>query len=72
MKTRGDQTAEETIEDLVGRKGIYALGDRTPGRKVMGLDDWICFYASGTGVVAHVRVKSAPEGKGGKGGRVCV
>ena len=23
--------------------------------------DWICFYASGTGVIAHARVKTAPE-----------
>jgi hypothetical protein len=53
--------AEETILDLVGREHIYAFGERTPGRTKLKPGDWICFYASGTGVIAHARVKTAPE-----------
>ncbi len=53
--------AEEIILDLVGKEHIYAFGERTPGRSKLKPGDWICFYASGTGVIAHARVKTAPE-----------
>ena len=59
---RGDaeQTAEECIQSLVGDKGVYAFGHRTPGRRHIKPGDWICFYATGKGVVAHARVTSRP------------
>jgi hypothetical protein len=55
------QTAEEVVQSLVGQEHVYAFGDRTPGRKHIKPGDWICFYATGTGVVGHARVASAPE-----------
>ncbi len=57
------QSAQECVQNLVGEHQIYAYGDRTPGRKVLKPGDWICFYASGTGVVAHAEVSSYPERK---------
>ena len=57
------QTAEETIQQLVDREKIYAFGERTPGRKYLKLGDWICFYATGKGAIAHAKVMSNPEKK---------
>jgi len=56
-------TAEKCIETLVGEAQIYAFGDRTPGRRHLKPGDWICFYATGKGIVAHARVSSAPTKK---------
>jgi hypothetical protein len=55
------QTAEDCVRSLVGQEGIYAFGERTPGRKRIKPGDWICFYATATGVVGHARVKSCPK-----------
>jgi hypothetical protein len=55
------QTAEEHIKKLLGA-GIYAVSENSLGRKVKP-GDWICFYATATGVVAHARVKSPPVQK---------
>lgn len=55
-----EQTADEVIQTLVGDTGIYAFGQRTPGRSRLKAGDWMCFYASGKGVVAHAQVSSAP------------
>lgn len=63
VKSDKEQTAEEVIQTLVGRERIYAFGERTPGRKHLKSGDWICFYATGKGVVAHAKVTSAPERK---------
>lgn len=62
---KGDQekTAEEVIETLVGKERIYAVGERTPGRKHLRAGDWISFYSTAKGVVAHARVASSPERK---------
>lgn len=57
------QTAEAVIQTLVGECGIYAFGERTPGRAKLKPGDWMCFYASGKGVVAHARVSSAAAKK---------
>ena len=61
--TRADEesTGAETIQRLVGQKGIYAFGERTPCRRDIRVGDWICFYATTVGVVAHARVASLPE-----------
>jgi hypothetical protein len=50
----------EVVEKLLG-EGIYAFGENTQGRKVIKPGDWICFYASRLGVVAHAKVKSRPH-----------
>lgn len=55
-----EQTADEVIQTLVGDTGIYAFGERTPGRGRLKAGDWMCFYASGKGVVAHAKVSSPP------------
>jgi hypothetical protein len=61
VKSTKEETAEECIQKLVGRERIYAFGERTPGRKHLKPGDWMCFYESGKGVVAHARVTSSPE-----------
>ncbi len=61
VKSFEEQTAEENIRTLVGKERVYAFGDRTPGRKHLKPEDWICFYETGKGVVAHAMVASAPE-----------
>jgi hypothetical protein len=54
------QTAEECIQTLLGA-GIFAASENLKRKVKPG--DWICFYATGTGVVAHARVKSPPVQK---------
>lgn len=56
-------TAENTIQNLVGKEHAYAFADSTPGRKVIKPGDWICFYANGKGIIAHAKVVSYPEQK---------
>ena len=56
-------TAEETILTLVGKEKIYAIGERTPGRRLMKPGDKICFYATARGVMAHAEIVSHPENK---------
>jgi hypothetical protein len=63
VRSDEEQTAEQVVESLVGKAKIYAFGERTPGRKHLKPGDWICFYSTGKGVVAHARVASAPEKK---------
>lgn len=63
VKSDEEQTAEQILQTLVGSEKIYAFGERTPGRKHIKPGDWICFYATGKGVVAHARVASFPESK---------
>jgi hypothetical protein len=61
VKSDKQETAEDVIQKLVGEESIYAYGERTPGRKHLNPGNWICFYATGTGVIAHARVASKPE-----------
>jgi hypothetical protein len=63
VKGDQEQAAEEVIQSLVGQEAIYAFGERTPGRKRLSPGDWICFYATAKGVVAHARVGTPPERK---------
>lgn len=69
VKATKDETAEECIRRLVGEEHIYAFGKNTPGRKRIKPGDWICFYATTKGVVAHAKVASCPEEKPHKGVR---
>jgi hypothetical protein len=63
VKSIPEQTAEECIQQLVGKHHIYAFGQNTPGRKRIKPGDRIAFYSNGTGVVAHATVASPPENK---------
>ncbi len=63
VRSDEEATAEETVQTLVGEGGIYAFGQRTPGRKWLKPGDWMCFYATGKGVVAHAKVLSAAKKK---------
>ncbi len=61
VKSVEEESAEECIQSLVGKEGIFAFSERAPGRKHLKPGGWLCFYASGIGVVAHARVSSSPE-----------
>jgi len=61
VKSDEEQAAEDVISSLVGREHIYAISERTPGRKRIKRGDWICFYATTRGVVAHARIATNPE-----------
>lgn len=63
VKSDEEETAEEVIQTLVGHERIYAFGERTPGRRHLKPGDWMCFYATTKGVVAHGKVLSAPVKK---------
>jgi len=63
VKADEKDTAEEAIKILVGQEKVYAFGERTPGRKHLKPGDWICFYATTNGIVAHAQVDSYPEKK---------
>lgn len=55
--------AEEVVKTLVSEEGIWAYGDRTPGRNELKPGDWLCFYATGKGAIGHAKVMSIPEKK---------
>lgn len=63
VKTDAERTADESIKALVGDASIYALGDKTPGRRHLKTGDLICFYSAGKGVVANAQVASRPKRK---------
>ncbi len=63
VKSDEDQTAEECIQALVGQEGIYAFSETAYKRNQIEPDDWICFYATSKGIVAHAQVASRPEHK---------
>lgn len=63
VKSNEERTVESVIETFVGDRRIYAFGEHTPGRKSLKPGDWICFYATGSGVVASAKVKTMPERK---------
>lgn len=60
VRSDDDLPAEKVIQDLVGTAHHYAYGDKTPGRARLKPGDRICFYATGTGVVAYATVASVP------------
>lgn len=63
VKSDEIESAQDLIQRLVGKEKIYAFGERTPGRKHLKPGDWICFYATGKGAIAHAKVLSRPEKK---------
>jgi len=54
-----EETAVECIRRLLGKK-FYAFSANSAYRNQMKAGDWLCFYAAGTGVVAHARLATAP------------
>lgn len=54
---------EEVVSRLAGEEGVWGMRDSTPGRKSIRAGDWLCFYASGKGVVGHGRVVGPPTQK---------
>ena len=63
VRSEPEAVAEQVVQTLVGQEQIYAFGDRTPGRKHIKSGDWLCFHASGKGVIAHAKVTSRPVKK---------
>jgi len=63
VRSEAEAAAEQIIQTLVAQEQIYAFGERTPGRKHLKPGDWLCFHASGKGVIAHAKVMSKPEKK---------
>ncbi len=63
VRSEPGATAEHVIQTLVKQEQIYAYGERTPGRKQIKPGDWLCFHASGKGVIAHAKIMSRPEKK---------
>jgi hypothetical protein len=63
VKDDEQETATECVKKLVQQNGIYAFGERTPGRRHIKAGDGICFYATGYGVIAHAKVSSPAENK---------
>jgi len=63
VKSDKERNADEVVKTLVHEAGIYAFGDRTPGRNELKPGDWICFYATGKGAIGHAMVMSIPEKK---------
>ncbi len=61
VKSDENSSAEDVVRALVGKAHVYAFGEKTPGRKRLKPGDWICFYATGVGVVGHARVATAAE-----------
>lgn len=55
-----NSSSRDEIERLVGQHAVYAFGENSAYRKQIREGDRICFYSTGTGVVAHARVKSDP------------
>jgi len=57
-----DESPTEVVERVLGAS-IFSFGDRTPHKGHIKAGDWLCFHASTIGVVAHARVRVAPEKK---------
>jgi hypothetical protein len=56
-----DLTAHSVIQSLVSDRRVFAFRHGARGRKSLKAGDWICFYASKKGVVAHARIAVGPQ-----------
>jgi hypothetical protein len=63
VKSHGNISPEEVVRVLVVKRRVYAFSEKTSARKSLNLGDWICFYASRKGVVAHAQVASEVENR---------
>lgn len=62
VREEPERSAKDTIKQLL-ENGWYVFGERTPGRKKLKQGDRICFYQTGTGIVAQAEVDGIPEHK---------
>jgi EVE domain len=60
VKVRENESAEHIIQTLVGNEKKYALGSKVLVKRKIKEGDWICFYSSMKGIVAHAQVTSNP------------
>jgi hypothetical protein len=58
-----DETARDTIENLVGKHSMWVFGQKTPNRTKVKPGDRVAFYQGSVGVVATAEVATAPEDK---------
>jgi hypothetical protein len=63
VKCDDEASTLQRIKALLSRR-VYAFRDTARARAQISAGDWICFYAAGTGVVAHAQVKRAAERSG--------
>jgi len=61
VRSKKQKSAEELIRTLVGEEQIYALGQTTPRTHDLQPSDWICFYATRNGIVAHAKLLSSAQ-----------
>ena len=59
----GDQkkSGESIVRSMVGKRKLNGLGRITPCSKSMIRGDWICFYATGEGIVGYARLTDSPK-----------
>jgi hypothetical protein len=55
------ERALERVRRLVGEAQVWGFGPKLAARKYMRPGDRICFYATGTGVVASAVIAEAPR-----------
>jgi hypothetical protein len=61
VKLDNEWSAQEVVENYVGKRQIYAFSDKTLAKNRMKVKDWICFYAGQQGVIAHAEVATSPQ-----------
>jgi hypothetical protein len=62
VSSNENMRGQDIIRALVGQEMIYAFSQKVVSvRRVLEAGDWICFYASMTGIVAHARALGKPE-----------
>lgn len=54
-------TAEQALNELLIKRGIYAFGEDTPGKNQIRPGDHICMYMTQRGIAAEAIVESYPE-----------
>jgi len=60
VRSTREESNQECIRRLVVDNRMYAFSKTTP-QKNLKPGDYICFYASGIGVIAHAKVKTSPK-----------
>jgi hypothetical protein len=60
VKVRENESPKQIIHNLVGNQKKYALGNKVLVKRKIKKGDWICFYSSMKGVIAHAQVASNP------------
>jgi hypothetical protein len=61
VRSDHEWSAEKVVTNYVEQAHIYAFSDKTRSVKRIIRGDWILFYATGEGVVAHARIINSPQ-----------